>query len=452
MIYKHYTIGIIIRQAFIFANLVVLSNIFLNPDRFFTSIIFSSLLMIQIIEIISHLNKTNQKLSNLFNSIKNSDYSIHFEQKIKGKTFKELHQSFSEVIQTILDSKLEKEAHYQLLNIIIEEVKTGILLLKSDGKIKLINQTALKIFQLESLKSIEDLNSDYSQLKECWLNQLKTEKGIFEIGKGNNKKQLLINVSTIRIINEDIKLFTLQDIKEEVEHKEIDAWQKLIRTISHEIMNSVTPITSLTETSIAQLENKNGNLKGLNQINEKNLTRTLKALKTIENRSNGLYNFVNEIRRLSKIPEPKLQKISINDLLKGVSHLIENDLSKSSIKINLDIELKDFELMLDPALIEQVLINIIINAKDAVKYVSNPIIKITTKKTGSGSYIRISDNGNGIDLDDIDKIFVPFFSTKESGSGIGLSLCKQIMHQHNGTISLLSTSNQGTEFELRFGH
>ncbi|MFO7830103.1 MAG: ATP-binding protein, partial [Bacteroidales bacterium] len=249
---------------------------------------------------------------------------------------------------------------------------------------------------------------------------------------------------------EHFTLITFNDIKEEMEIKEVQSWQKLLRTLSHEIMNSVTPISSLSETSLLQIQHESGKLKDLSEINRKSLEKVQKALNTIEKRSSNLYHFVDDFRKLAKIPIPQKSKILVKDLVETVVQLMKPELTKSNITFRSSIYPNDLEIYADVSQIEQVLINLVLNAKDAVQKTKNPEIQINSKKSGDKISIEVVDNGDGIPNEQMDKIFIPFFTTKEKGSGIGLSLSRQIMQLHGGNIIVKSEPEKGTFFTLCF--
>ena len=259
-------------------------------------------------------------------------------------------------------------------------------------------------------------------------------------------------MTLLKLMGSSYKLITFQNIKSEIEQKEIEAWHNLIRTLAHEIMNSVTPISSLTETSVMLLEDKLGNQKDITDITEKNITSIRTALKTIEKRSEGLLDFVGNYRKLTRLPAPQMEKISIENLLVNIKNLLNAELDKNRIDLRIISRNKDLRIFADPKLVEQVLINLVLNSIDAVEKTKSPKIQLLSYQTKNNIVIKISDNGKGIDKDKLEKIFIPFFSTKEKGTGIGLSLSKQIMKLHKGDIDVTSEKNSGTTITLSFAH
>jgi len=433
--------------------MVLISNIILNPNRLFTSIVLILILIGQIAELLHYVNKTNRTLSNFLDAIKDKDFSDSQYIEIVDKSFSQLNQSFKNISRAIFDSKIEKEAQYHLLNLIIGNVDTGIILLDKNQKINLINEAAKNALNLSQYKTLADTKTENPDLYHFINEEKKAAKKIIE----TSKRQLLVFVNLIKLTGDNYTLITFNDIKEEMEFKEVQSWQKLLRTLSHEIMNSVTPISSLSETSLLQIQHESGKLKDFSEIDRLALEKVQKALVTIEKRSSNLYHFVDDFRKLAKIPIPQKNKIFVNELVDLVEQLMKPELSRNNITLKSSIYPEDLEIYADVNQIEQVLINIVLNAKDAVQTTKNPEIQINSKKSGDKISIEVIDNGNGIPDKQMDKIFIPFYTTKENqpagkagGSGIGLSLSRQIMHLHGGSISVQSMPGVETIFTLEF--
>ncbi len=426
--------------------MVLISNIILDPSRLFTTIVLGLILIGQIAELLHYVNKTNRTLSNFLDAIKDKDFSVSQHIEIVDKSFSQLNQSFKNISRAIFDSKIEKEAKYHLLNLIIGKVDTGIILLDQNQKINLINDAAKQYLKKTNYQALANLKTENPDLYHFINNKKKAAKKVIE----TSKRQLLVFVNPIKLMGEQYKLITFNDIKEEMEIKEVQSWQKLLRTLSHEIMNSVTPISSLSETSLLQIQHESGELKDLSEINSKSLQKIQKALSTIEKRSSNLYHFVDDFRKLAKIPIPQKSKILVKELIDSVEQLMKPGLSKNNIEFNSFIFPDDLTIYVDVNQIEQVLINLVLNAKDAVQSAKKPVIEIKSKISGNKVSIEIIDNGSGIPNEQMDKIFIPFFTTKDNGSGIGLSLSRQIMQLHGGSILVKSIPGIETIFTLQF--
>ena len=446
MVYKRFSILILVRIGLLLASMIILARVSSIPDRLFTKIMLLLTIIIQIYELIYYVNKTNRSLSFFLDTLKDKNFSSGSNIELVDESFKSLNQSFKDIARTISDSKLEKEVQFQLLNLIVNKIQTGILLFqKQSEKIRLINKEAIQLLKLKSYKNLDDLKTQIPELKII-SNSDKFRKEIIETKIESKTQQFLIHISPVKLLTDQYTLITFNNIQEELDKKEVQSWQQILRTLSHEIMNSVTPIISLTETSLMQVQNESGQLKNISELKEKSLSKIQKALKTIEKRSSGLYQFVDDFRKIAKIPEPNKEAFKIHDLFQSVSNLMLDKLSKNSVNLTSQIDSENMELNADFALIEQVLINLILNAQEA----SADNIQLNASQQNKNIIIEVKDNGTGIPEQKINEIFVPFFTSKEKGSGIGLSLSRQIMHLHGGNIFVRSEPGKETVFTLQF--
>lgn len=449
MIYKRFSFLIILRIALIVANVLIISAILGDKRLFFNQIILGMILAIQVGELIRFVNYTNRELTKLFYAIKHSDFSITFKQPILGKSFKGLRESMIEIIQAYKQVKIEKEAQFHFLQMLVNQLHIGIIAVENNETITLINPTAERMIGTDGLKNwrlLQQMNPRFSKEIE----QLGEHgKKLIEMKSTGESHFTSAAVSTLIILDKPLKLITLQNINSEIEQKEIEAWHKLIRILTHEIMNSVTPISSLTETMESLLQHKDGTEKQLHELKQETISDIRFSLTTIQKRTDGLLQFVENYRKLTKVPKPSVERVDLKPFITSVTKLMEHELVRKNI--TLELQLTDgVEVNLDPALVEQVLINIITNAIHAVDQIDQPRIKIKTNQQDKQAIITISDNGKGISQKELSEIFIPFFTTKKDGSGIGLSLSKQIMAVHSGSIKVKSELNVGTSVSLHF--
>lgn len=443
---RRFSIQAIVRVALIVANALVLSWIFGDTQLFFNQIILVLILILQVWELIHFVNHTNRELTRLFIAVKHSDFSTTFNQPSIGKTFKELQSSMSDIIQSYREVKIEKEAQYQFLQLLVNQIQVGIISVMDDTII-LINPVAEKILGVKGVRNWKVLE----QMSPSLVSQLKDDgKKLVEIKSTQGTKILAVEISSILMIDKSYLLITLQDINSEIEQKEIEAWHKLIRILTHEIMNSVTPIASLSETMHGMLSDRSGNQKSLELIGEETIKDIRFSLNTIQKRSERLIDFVENYRRLTRVPKPVIQTVEVEALLSNIENLMREELGRASVRLTIEIENKDLKLNIDPSLIEQVLINLMRNSIHALENSADKTIKINAYSENRTVTIEVNDNGRGIPEKELREIFIPFFSTKKDGSGIGLSLSKQIMSLHGGKIRVSSVVGEGTSFYLTF--
>lgn len=431
------------------ANVLLISAILGDKRLFFNQIILGLIFVIQVGELVRFVNHTNRELTKLFYAIRHSDFSITFKSPVLGKSFKELRESMIEIIHAYKQVKIEKEAQFHFLQMLVNQLHIGIIAIENNETITLINPTAQRMIGADGVRNWK-LLQQISPLFAREIEQLgENGKKLIEMKSTGESYFTSAAVSTLIILDKPLKLITLQNINSEIEQKEIEAWHKLIRILTHEIMNSVTPIASLTETMESFLERKDGSEKQLDELKQETISDIRFSLKTIQKRTEGLLQFVENYRKLTKVPKPSLEKIELEPFILSVTKLMEHEFVRRNVKLHLTLT-DGLEINADPVLIEQVLINIMTNGLHAVAGADDPTISVATSLMDRHAIITISDNGKGIASKELSEIFIPFFTTKKHGSGIGLSLSKQIMAVHGGSIRVKSELNVGTSFSLHF--
>jgi len=428
-------------------TLVALAFIFARTDLFFNQIILLGIVIIQVAELIRFITYTNRELARLLLAIRYSDFSISFKGKKHGKSFQELQNAFVEIVEAFKKVSVEKEAQFKFLEVIIENIKIGMIAIKEDYEVELMNKQAEELLAIEKPNYLSQLD----QLKPLFMaevnDMLDNDRRLIELDQKGKLLQVSLQVNRLKILNFRYTLITFQNIKTEIETKEIEAWHKLIRILTHEIMNSVTPITSMSETMLMMLGDESP--KKTEQLDEETLEDIRFSLKTIQKRSDGLLHFVEDYRKLTKIKALDPETVEVEDLVASIEMLLKAELNKEGIELSVKVE-KGLKIRMDRKLIEQVLINLVTNARHAVSGKEDAQIMVNAYSDFRNRYISIVDNGIGIEPAKQDQVFIPFFSTKEEGSGIGLSLSKQIMKKHNGDLSLKSIEGEGATFTLEF--
>jgi two-component system, NtrC family, nitrogen regulation sensor histidine kinase NtrY len=419
-----------------------------RPNMFFAALLMGIVIVFQHIEIFRFVSQTNRKLTRFLESVKYSDFITGFTSDNKlGKSFKELNTAFTEVLEAFRKARSEKEEQGQYLNTVVQQVRTGILSFDSDGKVQLINANAKRFMNVSSIKNIRELIQINPKLYHS-INSV--EPGKSELYKGSNELYLTIQSTELRIRGSDVKLVTLQNIQPELQQQELEAWQNLTRVLRHEIMNSITPISSLTSTLREILDHEMTKKELAYELNEEGAEDLKEGLATIENRSKGLIKFIDAYREYTSLPKPVFKQVRLKDLIEKVAHLMSTELKKTRIDFKYECSSEYLTLQADEEMIEQVLINLLKNAKEALAETENPVLRMIGKYEENSIKIEIIDNGPGIIQEAIDHIFVPFYTTKRTGSGIGLSLSRQIMQMHNGSITVESEPDVQTVFTLRF--
>lgn len=429
---------------------IFLACLFLTRHEFLAGIILVGISIFQIKLLIEYLDRSNSNIADFLDSIQFDDLSYSFKTRSDDPLVMRLHRELNEALLKLRNSRREKDSEFLFFRNIVMHVGIGLIVYKENGKIEIMNSAARKLLKVTPPENIRDMNSVSEELVAAF-NKLKTGgRELLRLKIGEELVQLSIYAIELTLRGENVKLISLQNIQNELEEKEMEAWQNLVRVLTHEIMNSVTPISSLAgiveEEIKPYINDYNGEPLSKEQLNDIHLSLT-----TISKRSEGLVHFVKEFRSLTSVPKPRPVTIVVRELLEEVIILHRKDLNENNIEYITSVYPEDLTLSADKNLIEQVLINLVKNAIQSFE--DQPEKRIELKaflNDKSRTVIAISDNGNGIDPEAMEKIFIPFFTTKKNGSGIGLSLSRQIMRQHQGTLTVKSTVGKGTEFQMRF--
>ncbi len=452
MVYNRFRIQVVVRILLIIFTFILIFFIHQQTAYAISSIILLVIFIAQIVSLIRYTEQTNRKLTTFFEAIRHADFSNSFVNNELGGSFESLNKEFNQVIEAFNKNKTEKEEHFNYLLTVIQHVSIGIIVYKNDGTVDVFNNSVKQLMQIPRLRNINELATIDDDLPSKLLNMKAGDRSLIKLFVGEELLQLSIHATQFRMRGEEYILVSLQDIHPELEQKEIESWQKLIRVLTHEIMNSITPISSLSETVNDILQNYEVDDNNTEDYKE-DLENVKQAVTTIGKRSKGLLNFVELYRNLTRIPKPNFKHFFVNDILNQAIELLSPKLEKNNIETVVKIFPKDLKILADPDLIDQVVINVLLNAIDAVSgdTVQNPKITIIASvNLNNRTIIEIADNGKGIKPDSIDKIFMPFFTSKNEGSGIGLSLSRQIMQMHKGSISVRSKQNEGAIFTIIF--
>lgn len=450
--FKNFKVSLIIRVGLLVASIFLMAELVHNDTFILTEILVSGLIIFQVYGLVQFLDRTNKEIVSFLHSIKYDDFTHTYHTKNEGSSLDMLYEEFNKVIKKFREIRAEKEAQYHYLKTIVQHVGIGIITFEKNGDIQIINTAAKTQLNIDQIKNISQLNSVSPALVDTFT-MLKTGgRDLVKIERSGDDVQLAVYAIELSLRGKEFKLISIQNIQSELEEKEMEAWQNLIRVLTHEIMNSVTPISSLAATVEDDLENQMKN--NLDQITSEDVEDMHLALKTIHNRSDGLIKFVSDFRNLTRTPIPNFEFMDVRGLFDHILVLLKFDMERGKIELKCDFE-EGLQVHVDKEQIEQVLINLIKNAIQALEENDEDGKEKSIEiKAGhhdkSGIFISIGDNGPGIDEDALKKIFIPFFTTKKSGSGIGLSLSKQIMRKHKGSITVKSTINEGTIFVLRF--
>jgi nitrogen fixation/metabolism regulation signal transduction histidine kinase len=451
MVYKNFRFKLILRIIYLLISIFLFFYIITTRNFNITPLLIGFIILLQVFSLIHFLESTNRYLTHFLESIRYSDFSRSFQIEGLGKAYDGLKEAFNNVIEDFQQIRAEKEANFHYLQNVIQHVAISLIAFSKNGDVLLINNAAKRLLRINTLKNINSLNRFSEEFVKCILNMKNGEKTLIKVHSEEDLLQLMISAKIFKLYGRNITLVSIQNIQSELETQELEAWQKLIRVLTHEIMNSITPISSLTATVNHILDDIDTTDNIPQEIADETVIDIRNALSTIHKRSTGLIHFVESYRNLTRIPKPDFKIFKVIGLFENIEKLMKETLKSNNIEFICQVEPVTLEITADEQLIEQIIINLLKNSiqalegQESARIILKAFIGLRSKAT-----VQVIDNGPGILKEVLDMVFIPFFTTKQNGSGIGLSLSKQIMRQHGGTISANSIPHQETVFTLKF--
>ena len=454
---KKFSIQIILRILLILATCILVAWC-VNAAYWFTVAGLIILILLQVWSMISYVNTTNYALVKFIDALKNEDHSVYFSPSKKGKSFALVFEDFNTIIKIFKKNKIEKEAQYKHFKQILEHVNLGIISIKkedlytdqSKNEILFLNKAVSEILHLPRHKYWHRIARQAPWFTAEVKALQNGGKRLVEIKNETEQKRLSLEVINVNFLNIPFLIITFQDIHSEIEQKEIEAWHNIMRVIAHEMMNSFTPISSLASTIKLITESDTGQLLKASELNSEEIEDINLAATTIQKRSAGLLDFVEDYRSLSNLPTPQTKRVNVKEFLLNIERLMKPVLDDHRIIFKRSIVPSNAVLMIDAKQIEQVFINLIGNSIYALEDTTDPYIAIDCQVKEMYTLLTVTDNGRGIQPEIMPQIFIPFFTTRKNGSGIGLSLSKDIMKQHNGQLLASSMPEVNTTFSLVF--
>lgn len=447
----------------IFRVLLLLGTCFLLAFFYYQGYWFSLsgsviLIAIQVYLLNDYVNDTNHSLSKFLEALKGEDYSVYFSPSSKGNSFSQLYRDFNTIIAIFKKNKIEKDAQHKHFQQILEYIGLGVISInqqilekeKSLDEILFFNTAAGEILGQPKHKYWHRIERQIPWFGNEIRKLSEGGKRLLEVEINGERKQLSLQVIKVRFMDNPNLIISFQDIHSEIEQKEIEAWHNVIRVLAHEMMNSFTPVSSLAATIKTMTENEQGDIIAIESLDEESIRDINLAASTINKRSDGLMEFVNDYRTISQVPIPKIQRVNIREFLEGIYRLMKPSLREHSITLIPAKVPSKVSINMDEKMIEQVLINLVGNSIHALSHKADRWIKFTYEHKPNQTILTVEDNGCGIPNEILKQVFIPFFTTRPNGSGIGLSLSKNIMKQHNGHVLINSEEGKFTQISLIF--
>jgi len=446
---KNFYVRLIIR-ILLFSITTIGFSFYLVKEYYFLSSLFLILMTLQVINLIRLINHTNRKIAYFFESIKNEDFTLRFPEQVHVKSLNELNKSLNMLNEKIQEVHLKNQTQEKYYQEILKQADIGILTFNKKGHIPFANSKMEKLLNYKPLNHIKQLNQIDKKLYDLFADLKPFDRKLIQLTNEREKKQIAVKSTSLSLNSEKLLLVVAQDIHKELDEKETDSWIKLIRVLTHEIMNTITPITSISD-SLVKYYKVDNKILDVNDIDDNTIKNTVKGLEVIVEQGSDLMDFVQSYRSFLNLPKPDKTLVSAKRLLDKVINLMEQEANNRNIIFEVKVEPVDLKFFIDEKQISQVLINLIKNSLQSLEKKNGGTVKITAGINTQGNrFIKVFDNGYGISKDIIDEIFVPFYTTKDKGTGIGLSLSKQILHLHGGSLSVNSIPKKETWFTLTF--
>ena len=449
MIFRSFNLTLVFR-LFVFGILTASLGILIFEKNWLFSVPLIFLTIIAVIDLLYFMNGINRKVAFFFEAVTNEDTTLHYSESIRTKSLLALHTSLNRLNKHITEIKIRNEHNERFFREMLKYSATGLIAVDENGYIEQINDSALEIIGFPHIAHMDLLKQKNRELFEQMVRIIPGESCTIKLLAGTELRSLSVKVSLLNFGESHYRLYSISDIRAELEENELDSWHKLIRVMTHEIMNSIAPITSLSNT-LSRIFTRDNRPLPVNEVTEKHVVNVIHGLEVIENTGKGLMHFVEDYRKLTKIPKPVFRPIHISHWLNSIYLLLKTRFDEEKIEFRIITKGSPEELIGDEKLLNQVMINILNNAADALRNTKTKKIVIAV----SGGHaiktkISVTDNGIGIAPEEIEKIFIPFYTTKENGSGIGLDLSRKIMRLHKGTITVFSEPEKQTTFTLIF--
>lgn len=421
-----------------------------SGHSFLICLLLMLVLIMQVSNLVRYQNKINEQINYFFEAVKNEDFSLVFPERKRDRIIQKLNRNLSDVNQQIQQIKISNQRQEQYFRALLEHVGTGILTYNEKGFVVHANGYVKKLLGMEQLTHLRQIEKVDIQLAHVLKQIQPHEQRLIAFTGKSGQINLLIKATVFKSEQQQLMLLSVQDINQELDEKELDSWLRLIRVLTHEIMNSIAPVTSLSE-SLSSYYVKDGQAITKEDVNDRIIQNTIRGLEIIREQGKGLIHFVELYRKFTRLPKPEKKPVQTDQLLEKTVILNQHALTEGHVRHSIRLRGTGLQIMADENLISQVLNNLMKNAIEALDGTNDSKIELASGKNDRGQMeITIKDNGPGIPPELINEIFVPFFTTRKNGNGIGLSLSRQIMRLHGGSLKVHSVPAKETVFTLVF--
>ena len=448
--FKHFLAFLVVRLVLVGAVMALVIWLLLQPGYHSATLLASIGLALLAAELWRFVSRTNRELARFLDAVRFADYSQRFDFDKAGSGFADLGRTFTRIIDEMRDRRAGQESETRRLKALIEHIPVPLMTVHADDAITLQNNAARRLFGAAHVTRINDLRQFGRGFARAVDEAIPGDRELVTFTVEGAEYQLTLAATEVIIDGDRERLISLQDIQSEIDATQAEAWQDLVRVLTHEIMNSITPVTSLAQTA-AELVDDVVRETGPESPIAEELQDVQSAVATVARRSDSLLQFIDSYRQISRLAPPEKKRVALADLFETVTSLAKAEWNDADVALALAVEPSGLYVYADRDLLEPVLLNLLRNAWQATKDVGEPRIELRGRLNRRGNtVIEIADNGHGVPDEIATKIFVPFFTTREGGSGVGLALARQVMIAHGGFIRLGKNRGAGTEFTLTF--
>jgi nitrogen fixation/metabolism regulation signal transduction histidine kinase len=450
MTFRRFTLRLAVRLLLIAVAMLAAVWLLLQPGYHGLTIIATTVMVLMASELWYFINRSNREVTRFLDALRHADFSQRFRLKGLGSGFDELGETLDGVLEHQQANREAGETANRRLRALIEHIPVPLLTVHADHSITLQNNAARRLFGTGKVTRLPDLLRFGAGFHSAILEAVPGHRELVTFTVEDIEYRLTMATTEIVIGGQAERLISLQDIQTELDETQAEAWQDLVKVLTHEIMNSITPITSLATTAgevVEDLQEKND----LGEPVGEDLEDLRDAVRTVARRSGSLLQFVESYRQITRLAPPERRRIQLEDLFDSAARLAGAEWPDSESRLEWSVEPSGLGVFADRDLLEPVLLNLLRNAWLATAKVENPKIRMLGRLNRRGHVtVVVSDNGPGVPDELARKIFVPFFTTRKGGSGVGLALARQVMIAHKGFIRLDHNDSGGARFTLIF--
>lgn len=448
--FKRFSVLLTIRLMLLFITVASLAVLVISPGFLAASMLITLIALFQIVEIVRFVKLTNDDLTRFLDAMRYGDFGQKFDHAGMGAGFIELGEAITDILERFRQYRGQQEEELKHLKALIEHVPVPLMSIRGDGSILIHNNAARRLFGSIHVAKVTDLTQFGDEFRKKLMTIKPGERHLVTFKIDDLEQTLTVASTQIVSAGKVERIISLQDIQSELDVAQLKAWQDLVRVLTHEIMNSITPVSSLAKTAADLVADAIDKAEGQTDlVNE--LTDVRGAVDTVARRSDSLMHFVQSYRSLTRLPPPEKEQLIIKNEFEEIVRIATVNWEDKKIDVTVNVSTDNLELLADREMLEQMLINLLKNAEQAVQDVENGSVTMSAKLNKRGRIvIEVSDNGPGISKELAEKIFVPFYTTKRDGSGVGLALTRQVMIAHGGSVSLSQTDGGGATFILTF--